>query len=89
MPRNYADHEIAHKWWNVLSDPDEIAVSVADKTGQPGHAHSGPSGHHMLDDEIQFATHGAFAGNAEQAPLLWLVGEALCGGSGFLDRWIS
>jgi hypothetical protein len=69
--------DIAHKWWNVLSDPDEIAVSVPDKTGQPGHARSGPRGDHMLADAIQSATHRAFAGNAEQPPLLWHVREAL------------
>ena len=33
--------DVAREGWDVLVDPDEIVVSVAEKAGQAGHTHAG------------------------------------------------
>jgi hypothetical protein len=72
--------DIARERRNVLTDPDEIAVSVADKAGQAGHTHTGPYGDQVFTNVVQFTSHRAIAGKAEQPPLLRHVGEVVIEG---------
>jgi hypothetical protein len=72
--------DIARERRNVLTDPDEIVVSVPDKAGQAGHTHPGSRGHQVLTDVVQFAGDRAIASNAEQPSLLRHVGEVLIEG---------
>jgi len=51
--------DIARERRNVLTDPDQIAVSVPDKAGQAGHTHAGPYGDQVFADMVQFAGHRA------------------------------
>ncbi|HTU56270.1 MAG TPA: hypothetical protein VMF62_20065, partial [Acetobacteraceae bacterium] len=61
-------------------DPNEIAVSLAEKAGQAGHAHPGPHRDQVFADVVQFAGDRAVAGNAEQPALLRHVGVAVIEG---------
>jgi hypothetical protein len=72
--------DVARERRNVLTDPDEIVVSVPDEAGQTGHTHPGSRGDQVLADVVQFASHRPIAGNTEQPPLLRHVGEVLIEG---------
>ena len=56
---------VAREGWNILVDPDEIAVSLPDEAGQASHTHSGPRRDQVLADVVQFAGHRAAVGNTE------------------------
>lgn len=74
------DPDITREGWNVLMDSDEIVVSVPEEAGQAGHTHGGPHRAQVLADVVQFASHRAIAGDAEQPPLLRHVGKGLIEG---------
>jgi hypothetical protein len=73
--------DVAREWWDLLIDPDEIAVSVPKKARQAGHTDAGPHRDQVFADVVQFAGYGAISGNAEQPPLLRHVGKALIEGN--------
>jgi len=72
--------DVARERRTALTDPNEIVVPASDKAGQAGHTHTGLHGDQVLADVVQFASHRAIAGNAQQPPLLRHVGELLIEG---------
>lgn len=72
--------DIARERRHVLGDPDEIAVSIPNKTGQASHTHAGPYSDQVLTDVVKFASHRTNAGDAEQPPLLRHFCEVLIEG---------
>ena len=74
------DPDVAREGRDVLLDSDEIALSVPEKARQASHAYSGPHGHQVLADVVQFASHGTIAGDAEEPALLRHFGIGLIEG---------
>jgi hypothetical protein len=52
--------DIARERRNVLTDPDEIVVSVPDKAGQAGHTHAGPHGDQVLAESARIGSARSF-----------------------------